>query len=439
MSCIQIHSISPLAKIFFSKFHLFHSYWTNFAFLKVDITQPNMDAPCKGCSNCFKSILKHISHSKTCKKFYSSDEMSALRDKSTARKYAKRRKSYDPSKRAKMLGDKLNKKNEEKTTPHKRQPAAETEIIECIGCNFSFKKEHILKHIVKSAKCSKIYYSPSLKSELDNIRTISKIRSNKKNKECYQNIKQTVAEDYSVNMLIKEQMKEGSENLRIQCKSCKRSFEKKEILRHMAKSIMCNSFYSMPSSKQELKRLKRMGSNASKKQRQKKRAEDYSFNMLAKELANEQHTNNLIECKACERNFEENDILRHISKSVMCNNLYSKAPLKEELKTMKRNYAKLSRQKRLEKRVEEYKQEREEERLLRRREDLLRTRVNLGELLKELEERANLSKIAQDLVKNVNIDYESLQKAKSSIRNLYMDYHQMIASTLSHVIGMTQG
>ena len=62
-----------------------------------------MDLECKGCSKKlnYVKILKHLASSHGCKPFYSDEEMVDFRNQSTARTYARKRKVYDSSKRAK--------------------------------------------------------------------------------------------------------------------------------------------------------------------------------------------------------------------------------------------------------------------------------------------------------------------------------------------------
>ena len=62
-----------------------------------------MDLECKGCSKKlnYVKILKHLASSHGCKPFYSDKELVEFRNQSTARSYARKRKVYDSTKRAK--------------------------------------------------------------------------------------------------------------------------------------------------------------------------------------------------------------------------------------------------------------------------------------------------------------------------------------------------
>ena len=55
--------------------------------------------------------------------------------------------------------------------------------IECAGCNYSFKKESILKHIAKNENCKRVYSSDEFQ-KIQLFAYVSRDRTDKS--ECYQ-------------------------------------------------------------------------------------------------------------------------------------------------------------------------------------------------------------------------------------------------------------
>ena len=87
-----------------------------------------MGTNCKGCPKLVNStqILRHIAQSKKCRSHYSEDEIGELRGISISRKYARRKGSYDPCKRAKRYQnekDIISEKNEAPEKYHKEKRA----------------------------------------------------------------------------------------------------------------------------------------------------------------------------------------------------------------------------------------------------------------------------------------------------------------------------
>ena len=165
-----------------------------------------MTVTCKNCSGCFKSntFLKHISKNKLCKSAYTSKELSDVENASAARKRAKGRKSYNQAK-----SNKNSAKEEEGKFPNQKNSTndmSENEDIECAGCNYSFEKQSILKHVVKSADCSSLYNSSSKKSQLESLQ--KSVESFKKSKK--EEMLKKLQKDYSANMLRKEIVNEHS-------------------------------------------------------------------------------------------------------------------------------------------------------------------------------------------------------------------------------------
>ena len=338
---------------------------------------------CKSCSKHFKrsSLLKHISQSESCNQTYSCQEKSNLSNTSEANKKANKRKSYNPCMRhqryARGVGGDC-KARIELSVPD--------EYVECMGCNYTFKKRSILKHIVNTANCKTLYYSDSMCAELDGIKRASEKRSNiLKEKRLKKK-----AEDYSSNKLVDDAINEQSKKESIECKACKRHFKKNQVLWHISKSFQGNDFYSHSSMRKEREVIKFDRLQEIKK----KQAESYSFHKLAEELTFDQPSNDFIECKVCERSFPENVILKHITKSVLCNGLYTKAPLKDEFTNLKKNCKKSCRQRINKRAVEGYALGREEEMRSMEMESLLRRKADIEKLPEELHKRAQ--KMNQD-------------------------------------------
>ena len=249
----------------------------------------NMEIACRGCPKSLKShqILKHISHSKKCESFYSEKEKSEFKNASKKRKYAKKRNSYDPSKRARMYQESRKKAakcdliSEEKDNHKELNKNVEMEKtlvknghdIECAGCNYSFKKESILKHIAKTENCKRVYSSDDMKPEFQKIQLFAYVSRDRTDKsEYYQKNKDRIAEKYYLHMMVKEQggMNEDNTNERIECKYCKRKLKVNAILNHIGNSIKCNEYYNLPSSKKKLKMLRKKCKKTSKKKRSEK-------------------------------------------------------------------------------------------------------------------------------------------------------------------------
>jgi hypothetical protein len=269
-----------------------------------------MEITCRGCPKSLKSnqILKHISHSKNCESFYSEKELLEFENASKERKYAQKRKSYDPSKRARRYQESIKKaakcdltlKSSEITKEkyNHKEPKGDLEMyktlvknnngIKCSGCNYSFKKESILKHIAKSENCKRVYNSDDMKLEFQKIKLFANPASRDRpyQSEYYKKIKHKVAEKYYLHMMVKEQgeMDEDNTNERIECKSCKRKLKVNAILNHIGNSIKCNEYYNLPSSKRKLKRLRKKCKNASKKKRSEKLAQEKAeeFDLIEK-------------------------------------------------------------------------------------------------------------------------------------------------------------
>ena len=74
--------------------------------------------------------------------------------------------------------------------------------IECAGCNYSFKKESILKHIAKNENCKRVYSSDEFQ-KIQLFAYVSRDRTDKS--ECYQKKKDRIAEKYYLHMMVKEQ------------------------------------------------------------------------------------------------------------------------------------------------------------------------------------------------------------------------------------------
>ena len=153
-----------------------------------------MDYCCKGCSknlDC-RQILRHLAGSKRCQSSYSNDEMFEFKTQSTARAYARKRKAYDPAKRAikykehvsKMKAEKLNSEitnhsQNSESKPQARMTSTKNKRIQCLSCKYYFMESSILKHIGKSAKCKSVYDSPELRNEYQTLLTNARIRPGK--------------------------------------------------------------------------------------------------------------------------------------------------------------------------------------------------------------------------------------------------------------------
>ena len=88
--------------------------------------------------------------------------------------------------------------------------------------------------------------------------------------------------------------------------------------------------------------------------------------------------------------FPENIILKHITKSVVCKDLYSKAPLKKEYAKLKKKCARSSRLRINKRKVEGYARDKEEEETLMIEESLKSKNAEVRNMPEDLHKRAQL-------------------------------------------------
>ena len=128
-----------------------------------------MDIQCKGCSKDLKNnqILRHISHTKNCKLFYSKQEIAELQLKSTKRANERKRTHYDPSKRAERYKAKLGKLSGNNSSKNEISKVTDKNDLLCRGCEKFCSKKSIFRHIAKNISCNNFYNScESNKKEL---------------------------------------------------------------------------------------------------------------------------------------------------------------------------------------------------------------------------------------------------------------------------------
>ena len=335
---------------------------------------------CKGCSKRLKgSIRRHLSHSKACESSDSQKEIAELKSLSAAQKSAKQRESYDPLKRSQMYRQKIEHDGETCPLSKPKQLLAEKRKIQCYGCKY------FLKHNAKSIKCNDEYQNPSLKAELEKFQNNAKYRAEQKR------IKR--AEDYSTRLLMRELEEELPTEGRIECKKCKRKFETNRILGHIAKSVVCMDFYDTPSMKIEFNRIKTKCQKESVQRRRKVRAEKYqkereeerlieeredlvrrrdNIKKLPKQLKEEAHLNNLDGFNNAKKVFEP-EFRRFLAEK--------SAILHDDIFEL---------------------------------ENLIQNTFEMFE-----NDIRNLSMRANALVRDINLDYESLRKVKSDLENLF--------------------
>ena len=157
---------------------------------------------CKGCSFKYKKILKHLFHSEACQKLYSIKEMDDLKQAPILKRYAKRRKSYDPVKRAMQYKEQKQetekkeevsrveetrkliefyKKDSGRTDPNQteNQDSDIDEMVECMVCKYSFRKKSILKHLKEFSECKENYSLQRLKEIQLSCKNASTVRRTK--------------------------------------------------------------------------------------------------------------------------------------------------------------------------------------------------------------------------------------------------------------------
>ena len=246
-----------------------------------------MDYFCKGCSKIVNlvQILKHLAGSKNCKSSYSEDEILDFKNQSAARGYARKRKLYDPSKRAlkhqeykaKMEHEKQNSEimanpQISRNKPLVRQTNSKPKRIKCQSCKYYFDESSILKHISKNVKCKDAYNSSDLKTEFQTIQFNARKRHGSL---YYDQIKEKVSERYFLKMKSKESGIDTMSNTKIQCGACKRKLAKKSILNHISHSDNCKEYYSLPPMDKELETIKRDCEKESRLRKKQRRDEKY--------------------------------------------------------------------------------------------------------------------------------------------------------------------
>lgn len=231
----------------------------------IKIQKQNFETDCKGCSKHFQNgILRHISHSGKCESFYSKKELSELQDIAAAKINARKRES----KALKGIQNHQNKRDSNSALG-KTQPLtkANMQMIKCIGCEYKFSQESILKHITKSFKCKNLYNSSAIKPKLKKIVNLSESRSQTKEKDRSKRHYQKNKEKISEKLLLRKQLNNKSTTSDNECKGCKINFEDKSILKHISQSKKCKNLYALPSLKQEFERLKQRSQIAIKQNR----------------------------------------------------------------------------------------------------------------------------------------------------------------------------
>lgn len=249
----------------------------------IKIQKQNYDTDCKGCSKHFQNgILRHISHSGKCESFYSKEELSELQDIAAAKINARKRET----RASKGTQNNQNKRDYSALGKTQLLTKANMQMIKCIGCEYKFSQESILKHITKSIKCKNLYNSSAIGPEFNKIVKLSESRSQTKEKDRskrhYQNNKAKISEKYSLDMLLKKQLDNNSTTSDNECKSCEINFEDNSILKHISQSKKCKNLYSLPSLKQDFERLNQRSQFAIKQNRVNRYRQDKEDEKLRK-------------------------------------------------------------------------------------------------------------------------------------------------------------
>ena len=130
-----------------------------------------VSSQCLGCKINFRraTILKHVSHSPSCRSFYSKDDISELYSWTKQRNDQNRSKKrkYDPeARRARHLLERK-RKNSQKIEPNIEKPLSSTTPVtistRCKRCKVLFNHSSILKHISHSKLCKAAYSNEEMR------------------------------------------------------------------------------------------------------------------------------------------------------------------------------------------------------------------------------------------------------------------------------------
>ena len=219
-------------------------------------TDVSISTTCKACNKDFtvSTIFKHVSHNKSCKDIYSSEEIKAFRDWKRQREEQGRNRKYDAAKRKeRYLNEKKRKLDDYNVSKDEDRPTSDIVSSKCLGCKFNFKRATILKHVSHSPSC-RSHYSRDDISELDSwTNQVKDQKRSEKRKMLYQ--PEARRAKYLKEKETKNNQKTGSDiekqpsstnlvTISTRCKRCKVLFNDSTIRKHISHNKLCKAAYS---------------------------------------------------------------------------------------------------------------------------------------------------------------------------------------------------
>ena len=325
---------------------------------------------CEFCKKIFSksSILVHIGKNESCKSHYGNRFYDLKRKKNNEKKQRSRKKlgKENELKRQRELYAQDSKKKEKKRqnfqekqsklasdggwqcrTSNDVSEEIDTKSVEankkfegsnderaCKFCKKKFSLSTILKHLSYNATCKSSYGNKYKKLERKIIKERKQL-GKKKNPDNREGIaeKNDICPDSKIP---EEEVVEVFDNdLKVSCKSCKRQFLQKSLLRHISRNKLCKTFYG-----EEFNDMKRRKISNRKKQtyrvKQDKETEErirlfeekQKRTEIAKEKLPEVELNQKgfedseesdeVSCEFCKEKFVSSSILIHISMNKSC-------------------------------------------------------------------------------------------------------------------------
>ena len=269
---------------------------------------------------------------------------------------------------------------------------------EKITCKHCCKKTaFILKHIAKDQDCKSAYNDNELNALGQYSKSIS--NANKRNLRFCKYNSEDAADKYYINMLVKDQgeIYENPLEKRIECNACKRKLKMKSILNHIARSSKCHEYYDLLSSKQELESIQRQVDEYQKTR------QDESKKKKIERLKHEK-AERKIKLKQENIQLEKKSLMDGIERFKMeaqSKNENGMKSAKEEFdfELQKFKLAKIS--------------NKLHEKIIRLENSIQDTYMMFKHDI------ANIVKVAEDIARNVNLDYASLSHAGLALKSLF--------------------
>lgn len=342
---------------------------------------------CEFCKKIFSksSILVHIGKNESCKSHYGNRFYDLKRKKNNEKKQRSRKKlgKENELKRQRELYAQDSKKKEKKRqhfqekqsklaseggwqyrTSNDVSEEIDTKSVEankefedsnderaCKFCKKKFSLSTILKHLSHNATCKSFYGNKYKKLERKIIKERKQL-AKKKNPDNREGIAEKI--DDCPDSKIPEEVVEVFDNdLKVSCKSCKRQFLQKSLLRHISRNKLCKAFYG-----EEFNDMKRRKISNRKKQTYKekidketeenlqllkerqKRTEIAKEKLIGSAMLPEVELNQKgsdsseesdeVSCEFCKEKFISSSILIHISMNKSCKSHYG--PKFDEMK-----------------------------------------------------------------------------------------------------------